>query len=944
MRRRPLLLLLVIAAASVAHAQSERILGKDNIAFARELYRRGLTDLATGLCEAVEKSGKADPAEKTAVSALKLDLGLDLARDEVDLAKRKELIASILKSKEEFIQANGQTKEAEEARNNLPDVYRLLGETLTALLQKEKDPPAISKLRSEGGSLFARAEEALEARRQALKSQREDAEKDLQYMALSYNLPRTYYFHSVLYPPESFEKEKFLAKAIEAFQDFGLDYSDQLLNFEGFIYQGLCHKDLKQPDKALLDFDDAIKLRETYDQDDKGRYLTTPEAADIVSAAVLQKVLLLTEQKKYSEAIAAAKDYRETTPDALKAAQGLAVLAAQADAESASGDADGVGKTAQLLVEADPQGPWGARGRELQGKVITGSSGGKGLGSAQLMRIAESLAIKGDYERAVTVARQALDSAQGTDQVADASAEALLLIGAVYGTRGWFHEASAAYDAAAESYPGAEKAGDALWRAVNCYLELSSQEKRSFYARRVDERMKLLSTKYPNHPGATHAQLVEGKKLEQEQHWLQAAEVYQRLQPGSPAYDEGQSLAGKCFLQHARKLIQEGKMIEAKTFLATAEGLLKKAYTALEERAGQTLDREVLSQLDKQAFGARSTLASLYLLAGLNREAEVFPLFEGVEDRYANDPDKIASIWGYRIQALRAQGKLDEAVDLLESLIQKNPNARNVTVAAGVLARALDQRAIETRQKDPKSKEADDLWRRAARYYLLSVKPQASGDVAFTGKTSDLEDIANRLYVLGLHFNEIPEDQDSFVGWDISKTKSKDLWEQSAKLYEAVQESSPSYRTMISLARTDGFLGRWKESAAIYGRLFDQEKLIDPATKKFNRATLSAKPQLLYAYIEWGIAEYQTAVQEKDPDRFNRAFGIFQTICSNSEKESRLWWQAKYYWIRSLVDRGDYENAKISLRDVERNSQDFDQGRFGFKSLFLELKAELAKK
>src|SRR5262249_32380685 len=143
------------------------------------------------------------------------------------------------------------------------------------------------------------------------------------------------------------------------------------------------------------------------------------------------------------------------------------------------------------------------------------------------------------------------------------------------------------------------------------------------------------------------------------------------------------------------------------------------------------------------------------------------------------------------------------------------------------------------------------------------------------------------LYVLGLHFNGVPESLDSFLLWtpDPAK-KSLDLWERAAALYERVLETNPSYKTRISLGRTYGFLGRWRDAAECYAKLFDQEALVEKGTKKFNQTTLKEKPQLIFGYLEWGVAELQTAVAEKDKDRYTRSFGIFDTVCfpANTDK------------------------------------------------------------
>ncbi|MBI1850776.1 MAG: hypothetical protein HYR85_10570, partial [Planctomycetes bacterium] len=475
------------------------------------------------------------------------------------------------------------------------------------------------------------------------------------------------------------------------------------------------------------------------------------------------------------------------------------------------------------------------------------------------------------------------------------------------------------------------------------YLDLSRQEKgRSYYTKRSDARMQTLAEKYPASPYAAQAQLIEGQKYQDAQDWLKAAENYQKLKPGSAGYEEGLLGAGTCYLQHATNLLKEKKSDEAKIYLSNAETGLKKALAEIEKKSTATLDRDLLARLGSQAFGAKTTLASLYLLNEVNRESEIFPLFEGADDKYAQEPDKLAIVWKFRIRALQQQGKLDEAIGLLEALIQKNPNTKNIGAAAGALARTLDQRATEAFAKDPQSKQGNDFWEKAARYYVLSVKGQLKGDEI--AKPTELAEVADRLYVLGLHFNGVPDNMDSFLGWKGEAKRAAETWQPATEMYVAALATTPSYRTEINLARTYGFLHRWKEASQVYASLFDQEPLINKATGKFNGPTIAAKPQLLSAYLEWGVAEHQTALAENDKDRFIRAFGIFDVMLKNTETDSKLWWQSKYYQVRNLVDRGEYDTATVVIGSVERTTNDYDQGKYGFKALFLEMKAELSKK
>jgi tetratricopeptide (TPR) repeat protein len=170
------------------------------------------------------------------------------------------------------------------------------------------------------------------------------------------------------------------------------------------------------------------------------------------------------------------------------------------------------------------------------------------------------------------------------------------------------------------------------------------------------------------------------------------------------------------------------------------------------------------------------------------------------------------------------------------------------------------------------------------------------------------------------------------------------LWETTQKIYQRLESQAPSYRVAIEHARVLAILGRMPEAEAIYARLFDQVELFD-AAGRFDKATVEARPELPSAYLEWGVAAHQVGLESKDAGRLDRAAAIYRRIQDNSSPDFRTWWQARFFQIRLLSDQGDYENAQTAIKSVKRNqSQNYDEGRFGFKDKFLGLEAELSKK
>ncbi len=924
--------------------QGAGVLGQDNAAFARALFLEGYTDLAEGVCRVLEgrPPGSVDAREMLEVQALTFELRVDKARRVPDLLARKDLLRQIIEDENAFIQDNGRTTVADIARANLPTVYLELASTLTAALAREQDPARRAELTQEGQDVFQQAEEQLRERVDRFSKQIEEESGDIgyatrQHLLASYNLARMSYQHSLLFPEGSPERVELVEAALEGFQAFGFEYQDSLQNYQGIIYQGLCRESLGLPEDALIDYEDAIALRELFQVDEEGVYLVGPEEGDVISGATLRKALLLTQLKRYREAADAAAELFATIPDPMLTSSGPEVLVAKANAELASGDIASASATAQALVDFDPLGWSGKAGREILGRLPV-----LGLAPDKMLGIAETAAGRGDLGRALDLARLARELARGSPGEQEIGAASFFLAGSIYRWQGLYHEASLAFDCAAELYPQGAKAPEALNAAVNAYRELAKRDKFRFYSKRADERMNALATRYSNHPLAANAGIWQGLRREDENDHAGAAEFYRKIEPSSPSYQEASyRLANALFLQ-AKALIQQGKRVEAEKLLQSAESQYERAIELLAKAQEETLDPAVQQRMATFGMSARTGLASLLIEVG--KAAEVQPLLAGLEERVKDDPDMLAGLWSLRIRAMQAEGRVEEAVALFESVIQQTPDAPGIASAAGVLARALDQAGLDAFEKDPGSKRGEELWRKAAYYYSLSVKSALEGVSALRGE--DVSEVAQRLYVMGLHFNAVPEGQGTFVDWQ-GTVVEPGLWEQAAKIYDLLDAQAPSYRVSIERARAYAILGRVAEAQAIYARLFDQVTLFaaGDTSQRFERSVIEARPELIPAYLEWGVTEHLVGIESQAQERLDRAADIYERMLKNTTESSRLWWQAKYFQIRLLSDRGSYEFADTAIRSVKRTtSPKYDDGQFGFQEKFAALEAELAKK
>ncbi|HZL99607.1 MAG TPA: hypothetical protein VFD43_05070, partial [Planctomycetota bacterium] len=404
--------LLLVAFALHAQSADFLLLGKDHAKFARELYEAGYVELAETLCTRIENSPNADPAEVASVRSVHLDLKIAQARTQKDPRAKLTAMTQLLKQKEEFIEAYPDAPEARDALQTLPDVYAAVGEAFAeAVKAVQEDPGEAKRLRAEGSDIFRRGEAALADQVEQLTAAADEPDLppeqaeaiDLDLMAAKYNLARTFFFHATLLGKDDPFGETFLDRSIDAFEEFGLLYSDRLLYFEGQVFQGQAHAAKGETDDALASFDECIGLKDTFGEDEPMPAVTI----QVVAWGIQKKIELLTELKRYEDAIATADDFLETVPGAAATRHDLAVLDARMTAEVASGDSAAAQATAQLLVDKDPNGWYGDRGQAILGNLVASGSAG-GLGQKNLLKIAQSLAAKKDYEQALKLAHQAI--------------------------------------------------------------------------------------------------------------------------------------------------------------------------------------------------------------------------------------------------------------------------------------------------------------------------------------------------------------------------------------------------------------------------------------------------------------------------------------------------------------------------------------------------------
>jgi hypothetical protein len=245
-------------------------------------------------------------------------------------------------------------------------------------------------------------------------------------------------------------------------------------------------------------------------------------------------------------------------------------------------------------------------------------------------------------------------------------------------------------------------------------------------------------------------------------------------------------------------------------------------------------------------------------------------------------------------------------------------------------------------EKDPKSREGLDDWKRAAEYYALSVADELAKTDSATINEKSVGQAGERLWSFALEFNGVPEDVQSFVQGDERPAREPLYFEKAAEVFEALGTGSEA-RTILR-ARCYGFLGRFADAAAVFDTLFAEARFVEStqgAPPRINSKVVQARPRLLSAFLDWAVADLLAGVADKQPDRFGRASDRLRLLLTVTTSESPLWWGAKYYQMRTLFETGKFQDAALLMNDLERNTEEASWSKYGYRDKIVKLRDKL---
>jgi hypothetical protein len=206
----------------------------------------------------------------------------------------------------------------------------------------------------------------------------------------------------------------------------------------------------------------------------------------------------------------------------------------------------------------------------------------------------------------------------------------------------------------------------------------------------------------------------------------------------------------------------------------------------------------------------------------------------------------------------------------------------------------------------------------------------------------------DRLFDEGRRDNGVPDDRASFVGWAPALPIDGRAWTKASYAYESDLRDAYDWRRAVRLGRTYGFLGSWSDAARVFADLFAREPILTASKRTLDPGVTKAKPELVAAYLDWGVCERRAYADDHDKERLLRCRDVIFTPLQYTLKPDtspEVYWTSLHGLVRTLMDLGAREDALLCIEDAVRNvSPTFDDDEYGCRTLLDEALQELRRR
>jgi hypothetical protein len=960
--RPTLIAALVLAAAPAALAQGDYEL-------ANSLAERGWYDLAEEIFTRIGNSGTLSPDQKAEGEYGLARLNIQMAERADSTDEKSKLFQKAIDAIEGFRKKFPNHRLSAEALSDIAYVYQSKGKALVAAAKA--DPAKMDEAEKAFGAAEKLFQDLIASLKKAEVKLPEDPQKDAKGLAAftaweekmmyaKYNYALALFSHAETFKdnPAKHPDMKRLLEAMNKFlnDDFMWQYETYLLAYDAFMYMGRAYQ-------LLAETSDREKAEHNWQQCfvylGKPRGLLSDKEArkneavrDIASRALLFEMKARAAYgdakrgqaslQQYATAVRAADDFFKAFPNMRFEETGKALRLEQGRLLCKSGQVQPGIKLLQEMakqykdswvenVAIDILGEYGAD--QSPSLAVEAANNFFERGPAFMYRAIQK------YRKALQVIRKTEDQKYVS--------ECWYQIGWCYYYLGRPHEAMAALSIF-EKPPlqSSKEAGKACMLKLQCLQRIAKTTKDKADERALEDFRQFVTRTFPNE--ASEQLLSQtAVALEADQKFLQAAQEWEKLAtPGKTIYEEALFMMSLDYYREGKKLASDaGKQKVA----AEREKLLKQSL----DLWGKAMDgfRKHLAAVEKlptkDANVVKRAIGSIYHACliltqdrvgkpqdALDVSADLDKRFPGADARFA------IAIMAYRIDAKIKLGQVQEAEDDLRSLKAKFEKEQigldHYTRALTVLANAFLEAAAKEKDKDA---EKYDLYgMKAATYYLDFYRMDPT---SIKKDVDKIEAMAQMIFVAAEQRSKTAQAKND-----------KELAAQAKQDYASAFELYNEFllQREIALMRTPDGQGTLRAIKARLTKCLLATGQFDKAIQTYEAITKddaqmrdgSSWEELADCYVE--KARNQPAGPEKKTllKRSEEIYGRLAILLMQNQRFDEHTYRLLYKRAEVLLEtEPDMLASFFKNMELRGHHPKWDEGKYGFASKFVELKAKL---
>jgi tetratricopeptide (TPR) repeat protein len=957
---------LSIVAALIVPLAAQAQSGED-VELARALVRKGWFDVASEILDKISKGG-APAAQKAMVPYVMAEIQLEKADRESDVEKSKQGMSEAVGQLRKFLDGNPNHPLAQEARVTIGWVQARMGRLLVDAMsaaetadKRDEYQKGALKSYSEAETFYQQTIADLKANIEKIKDLKDPAREKFQdsLMDARLELPRVMVEHARISGMDETTRKKLLKDAQAQLVDFEFDFGDRPIAFEAMLEEGKCLTDIGDFKQAESRLKATLSLRQSLAAakiKPNGYHLKIINGAHIALAQMFIKGNKLNEARQYVDTVLKEDRSLEKDPDGA----GYALKLEKADALFRLKDSSGAGAIANEIIKQDPNGKWGyLAGLKIKSWGSMAGSAGLRMPPDQLLKAAEAAFQKGQDREALVNLRKCIEGCVTETEKKEFQVNAYFKMGVIYQDLRRNYEAAIAYEQVLTLFPDHPLAAKACYEAGRCYsleFEVSKDKK--------DDELKekflsILATKWPKDPVARNIRYMQAEKVEKAGDLKKAADLYLQVGEDAEAYENALVAAGYCLHIDATKKWEKGSkdpavQTEVKNSLRLAEEALRKFLARLADPSKAPSQENLIKARENLKLVANQELAYILMHEAVGKTEDALSFLEQVAKTIPPEDERIAKIWSTQIQAYLAQKKVEQAIKVLDMMLDKFPDAPALARACKSVAIKLDEATATLETSNGDAATINNNLKKISRYYATWLRLAPALGMRIT--MQDVISVAETLYRIAKQLNGLDKDVVSFM--DLKEGKAiaeRQYFSDAAMVLTLLVDGKVSgtklpdkekILLMTRLARCESFLASdassWEKANQAYEGIIKSYKVVD------NRGLIdinvvSAHKELLGVYSEQGYVYYELG-KRGQKFQLDNATTVFSNLLRVLPQGSQDWWQAKYMVFTVLFERGkesDLRDAKAGISNLELNFPDFDGGKFGMKDKLKELKAKI---